>query len=243
MERAAYEAQRAEHRFRAVEPENRLVARTLETEWEKRLSERAVAEAELARRERQRSRCLTKEQRQQIHALGADLKRAWEAPSLSLTSACDPATRRPSARTKTPLGKWEIGPHGRPLQYDCASDGRVDSSTDRRGVSRGSCPAILSPWQNPYLERLNGTIRRYCLDHVIVLNEAHLRRILTSYFAYYHESRAHLSLECNAPVPRRVEHLSEGKVIAIVGDECTGQLSITHVRFHLDGIFRNHTSS
>ncbi len=75
--------------------------------------------------------------------------------------------------------------------------------------------APRSPWQNPYAERLIGSIRRECLNHVIVLNEAHLRRVLTSYFAYYHESRAHLSLECNAPVPRRVEHPSEGKVIAI----------------------------
>jgi len=75
--------------------------------------------------------------------------------------------------------------------------------------------APRSPWQNPYVERLNGSIRRECLAHFIVLNEAHLRRILTSYFTYYHESRTHLSLECNAPVPRRVEHPSEGKVIAI----------------------------
>jgi transposase InsO family protein len=75
--------------------------------------------------------------------------------------------------------------------------------------------APRSPWQNPYVERLNGSIRRECLAHVIVLNEAHLRRILTSYFAYYHESRPHLSLECNAPLPRRVEDPSEGKVIAI----------------------------
>ncbi len=75
--------------------------------------------------------------------------------------------------------------------------------------------ALRSPWQNPYVERLIGSIRRDCLDHVIVLNKAHVRRILTSYFAYYNESRAHLSLECNAPVPRRVEHPSEGKVIAI----------------------------
>ena len=75
--------------------------------------------------------------------------------------------------------------------------------------------AFRSPWQSPYVERIIGSIRRECLDHLIVLNEAHLRRILTSYFAYYHESRAHLSLECNAPVPRRVEHPSEGKVIAI----------------------------
>ncbi len=75
--------------------------------------------------------------------------------------------------------------------------------------------APRSPWQNPYVERLNGSIRRECLAHVIVINEAHLRRILTSYFTYYHEARPHLSLECNAPVPRRVEHPSEGKVIAI----------------------------
>ncbi len=75
--------------------------------------------------------------------------------------------------------------------------------------------APRSPWQNPCAERLIGSIRRECLDHVIVLNEAHVRRILASYFEYYHESRAHLSLERNAPVPRRVEHPSEGTVIAI----------------------------
>ncbi len=75
--------------------------------------------------------------------------------------------------------------------------------------------APRSPWQNPYVERLIGSIRRECIDHIIVLNETHLRRILRSYLAYYHESRTHLSLERNAPVPRRVEHPSEGKVIAI----------------------------
>jgi DNA invertase Pin-like site-specific DNA recombinase/uncharacterized protein YndB with AHSA1/START domain len=78
-ERAAYEAERAERRYRTVEPENRLVARTLEAEWEQRLSEKTAAEAELAHREYQRPGRLTDEQRRQIHALGADLKRAWEA--------------------------------------------------------------------------------------------------------------------------------------------------------------------
>ena len=75
--------------------------------------------------------------------------------------------------------------------------------------------AYRSPWQSPFVERVIGSIRRECLDHVIVFSEDHLRRILTSYFSYYHESRTHLSLECNAPVPRRVEYPSEGKVIAI----------------------------
>jgi putative transposase len=75
--------------------------------------------------------------------------------------------------------------------------------------------AYRSPWQSPYVERLIGSIRRECLDHVIVFNEAHLQRILTDYFAYYHESRTHLSLNRNAPVPRDVERPERGKVIAV----------------------------
>jgi hypothetical protein len=75
--------------------------------------------------------------------------------------------------------------------------------------------AYRSPWQSPYVERLIGSIRRESLDHVIVLNEAHLRRILSSYFAYYHEARTHLSLDRNAPIPRQVEPPSHGRVIAI----------------------------
>ena len=75
--------------------------------------------------------------------------------------------------------------------------------------------AYRSPWQSPYVERLIGSVRRECLDHVIVLNEAHLLRILRDYFAYYHEARAHLSLGRNAPIPRAVEPPSYGPVIAI----------------------------
>jgi len=75
--------------------------------------------------------------------------------------------------------------------------------------------ARRSPWQNPYVERLIGSIRRECLNHVIVLNERHLRRILSSYFAYYHESRTHLSLNRNSPIERKVDPPENGKVIAI----------------------------
>jgi transposase InsO family protein len=75
--------------------------------------------------------------------------------------------------------------------------------------------AYRSPWQNPYVERLIGSIRRECLNHVIVFNEAHLMRILTEYFTYYHEARSHLSLNRNAPIPRNVEPPQRGKVIAI----------------------------
>jgi len=64
--------------------------------------------------------------------------------------------------------------------------------------------APRSPWQNPYVERLIGSIRRECLDHVIVINDKHLRRILKSYLGYYHDSRSHLSLDKDAPVTRRI---------------------------------------
>ena len=56
-----------------------------------------------------------------------------------------------------------------------------------------------SPWQNPFAERLIGSIRRECLNHVLVLGERHLRRILTRYFAYYHQARTHLALDKDAP--------------------------------------------
>ena len=75
--------------------------------------------------------------------------------------------------------------------------------------------ARRSPWQNLYAEGVIGSIRRECLDHVIVLNEAHVLRILASYFEYYHESRPHLSLERNAPVPREIEPPDQGQVISI----------------------------
>ncbi len=61
--------------------------------------------------------------------------------------------------------------------------------------------APRSPWQNPYVERLIGSIRRDCLDHVIVLNDRHLKRMLASYFRYYHSWRTHRSLEMDRPAP------------------------------------------
>src|SRR5450631_1135041 len=75
--------------------------------------------------------------------------------------------------------------------------------------------APRSPWQNPFVERLIGSIRRECLDHVIVLGERHLRGILASYFAYYHRSRTHLSLVKDAPNPRAVTPPQAGVVIEL----------------------------
>ena len=75
--------------------------------------------------------------------------------------------------------------------------------------------APRSPWQNPFVERVIGSLRREVLNHVIILNEAHLLRILNSYLDYYHNSRTHLSLNRNAPNPRKVEPRSNEKIVSI----------------------------
>ena len=72
--------------------------------------------------------------------------------------------------------------------------------------------APRSPWQNPYIERLIGTVRRECLDHVIVLNERHLGRVLRGFVEYYQGNRTHLGLAKECPVPRSVEPPELGHV-------------------------------
>jgi transposase InsO family protein len=75
--------------------------------------------------------------------------------------------------------------------------------------------APRSPWQNPYVERVIGSIRRDCLDHVIIFNERHLRGILRDYFDYYHTCRTHLSLNKDSPQPRSAEPEALGDIVAL----------------------------
>ena len=75
--------------------------------------------------------------------------------------------------------------------------------------------APRAPWQNAFVERVIGSIRRECLDHVIVLSEAHLGRLLRAYLAYYNTARPHQSLDNNSPQPRVVEPSPRGRIIAI----------------------------
>jgi transposase InsO family protein len=77
--------------------------------------------------------------------------------------------------------------------------------------------ASASPRQNGYAERLIGSIRRECVDHVIVLREAHLRRVLRSYARYYNDIRAHRSLDKDAPVSRPVHRIGGVKSHVILG--------------------------
>jgi transposase InsO family protein len=74
--------------------------------------------------------------------------------------------------------------------------------------------AYQSPWQNGYCERLGGSLRRECLDHVIIFSERHLRRVLKEYVAYYHRSRTHLGLGKDTPQPRPIQSRDEGVVVS-----------------------------
>ncbi len=71
-----------------------------------------------------------------------------------------------------------------------------------------------SPWQNAYVERLIGSIRRECCDHIIIFNENRLRHVLSSYFQYHHQSRTHLSLDEDCPETRPIHPAATGKIIA-----------------------------
>jgi transposase InsO family protein len=89
----------------------------------------------------------------------------------------------------------------------------------RKQVSNMGIKEVLSaprsPWQRAYVERVIGTLRRECLDHVIVFNAASLHRHVKSFLAYYHESRTHLSLAKEAPEPRPVQPPELGRIVAI----------------------------
>ena len=74
-----------------------------------------------------------------------------------------------------------------------------------------------SPWQNGCAERLIGSIRRDCLDHVVVFGEQHLRHLLSSYQRYYNEVRTHLSLTKDAPIPRDIHEVGQVVSFPILG--------------------------
>ena len=96
----------------------------------------------------------------------------------------------------------------RDLIYGSAFVRRVDGMGIKQKLI-----APRSPWQSHYVERLVGSIRRECLDRIIVFNERQLRRPLESYFDYYHKIRPHRSLTRDGPIPRPVEAPTIGKVI------------------------------
>ena len=128
--------------------------------------------------------------------------------------------------TEHPTAPWtaqqvvEAFPWDGAPRYLLRDRDRVYGDAFRQRVRHMGIAEILiapkSPWQNPYVERLIGNIRRDLLDHVIVLNARHLRRLLTEYLTYYHRFRTHLSLGMDCPEPRPVERPEDGKVVEVL---------------------------
>jgi len=126
--------------------------------------------------------------------------------------------------TDSPNARWTAQQMMEAFPYDSAPryilrdwDGIYGGEFVRRVRSMGIEEVLIaprSPWQNPYCERVIGTLRRECTDRVIVLSERHLRRLLREYLDYYHRSRTHLSLAKDAPVGRAVE-AGAGEIIAL----------------------------
>ena len=109
---------------------------------------------------------------------------------------------------------WDSAPHYLLRDRDGSYGEKFRETASWLGI-REVLTTPQSPWQNAYVERLIGSIRRECLDHVIVLNETGFRRILKSYFDYYENCRTHLSLDKDAPAGRAIEPPGIGRVMEI----------------------------
>jgi transposase InsO family protein len=127
--------------------------------------------------------------------------------------------------TEHPTAQWtaqqvsEAFPWDGAPRYLIRDRDRVYGQAFRTRVERMGIEEVLtaprSPWQNPYAERMIGSIRRECLDHAIVLGERHLRRLLNDYFEHYHRWRCHRSLAMDCPEPRPVQGSEHGQVVEV----------------------------
>jgi putative transposase len=127
--------------------------------------------------------------------------------------------------TEHPTAHWtaqqvvDAFPWGEAPQYLLRDRDRIYGASFRQRVRHMGIEEVVitprSPWQNPYVERLIGSIRRECLDHVIVLHERHLRRLLTAYFRYYQHWRTHRALDMDCPQPRPVQWPEAGLITEV----------------------------
>jgi hypothetical protein len=93
---------------------------------------------------------------------------------------------------------WDTAPDYLLRDRDASYGAIFSKGVASMGISE-VVTAPRSPWQNPYVERVIGSIRRECLDHLVIFNERHLRRVLSSYVDYYHRTRTHLALDKDCP--------------------------------------------
>ena len=126
-------------------------------------------------------------------------------------------TRNPAAgwlsRQVTEAFPWDSTPPYLLLDRDSSYGESFRRQVDAMGIAE-VVTASRSPWQNAFVERVIGSLRRECLDHIVIFNERHLRRVLSWYVDYYHRTRTHLSLDKDCPDPRPVWPPRIGRVVA-----------------------------
>jgi transposase InsO family protein len=120
------------------------------------------------------------------------------------------------ARQITDAFPWDEAPDCMIRDRDASYGHAVTRRLAAMGI-RDHPTAPQSPWQNGHAERLIGSIRRECLDHIVVFGEAHLRRILAAYTGYYNELRTHLSLEKDSPSHRPIQRFGQLAAQPILG--------------------------
>ena len=127
-------------------------------------------------------------------------------------------TEHPTAawlsRQVTEAFPWDTAPRYLLRDRDASYGSEFCNRIEAMGI-REVITAPRSPWQNAYVERVIGSIRRECLDHILIFNERHLRRVLSSYVDYYQGTRTHLSLDKDSPDSRPIMPPKIGKVVAI----------------------------
>ena len=127
-------------------------------------------------------------------------------------------TEHPTAawlsRQVTEAFPWDTAPRYLLRDRDGSHAGYFCNRVEAMGITE-VITAPRSPWQNAYVERVTGSIRRECLDHILIFNERHLRRVLSSYVDHYQRTRTHLSLDKDCPDSRPIMPREIGKVVAI----------------------------
>jgi transposase InsO family protein len=155
-----------------------------------------------------------------VPTIGFDLLYAFVVVRLDRRDLVCNVTRDPTAewvaRQITEAFPWDEAPQYLIRDRDRIYGAIVTRRLRAMGI-RDKPTAAASPWQNGFAERLIGSIRRECFDHIIVFGEAHLRRIVRSYSRYYNDIRTHRSLDKDAPVSRPVQRAGSIKSSAILG--------------------------
>jgi len=127
-------------------------------------------------------------------------------------------TQNPTAgwlsRQVTEAFPWDTAPRFLLRDRDASYGSIFRNRVEAMGITE-VVTAPRSPWQNAYVERVIGSIRRECLDEVVIFNERHLRRVLSSYVDYYHSTRTHLSLDKDCPRSRPIQPPRDGRIMAV----------------------------